>query len=1135
MTELALPPRSGFRPRVGRLALCGFGIVAFGLPTLLTLGYFLLTRGIPLDLIRPVVERTLVERAGADSAEVGAITLLRDPANPAALRLRLQDVVLDRGTEGRLVLPGVALRLDPLALLRGQPVPRHIEIVGAHISVVRTGDEMALEGRTDRDSGLDLAKLVSEARRAGFEGALLRDVAVSYRHAGTGAHFEVRGGQAKLTAEPAAYRFELDVPLSDRSRGAGLQLEVTMSTEDNAVAALLTAVDVPAEMLLPLFLGDTDGFAVRAGITGTVSAGGQLQTGFDAMRIAVDVGPGAIALSGRDLSVAGAVFAGSFEPIARKFDIERLDYDVDGSTGTLAGQIGLNAEGTAFDFRIKASDLYVDLNDILPEPLPIDLLHAEGRFDLQNRALEIRDLSATYFGAVLRGYSTLTLPAEAGIPPGVDARFTTEGVLSPAEVLRGWPIAAADGARSWIMANLPEARVHNVVYTMRLAPGDLGKFPLAPDAELRLDFAADDATVIYVPGMTPITGLDARGTINGNSFFLEASDGQVGPVRVVSGQVDMPMLVPKGHPAYFRATFDGELPDILRLLDEEPLGYMRASGLDPRNFRGRGQFALEVVRPMLTFVPLTDYRFSGEGTFSRLRLAGGPAGIEITDGVGTVKLTTQDLHIGGTVNIAALAARFDWHRGFGGDMPIELTAVSDITPRAADALGVPLRRFLRGQMRTRLEASGTGGRLSAYAITGDLLDAALTADDRTFLKSRGTPGNLSLQLRQPTKGGDISLDSFRLTTPRAHIEGNARLGPKGALIDLELPRLFIDGAADLAARIVRTETGLRVSVPGGEFNASGMIEDLLKKPSDGKSSLPGAIDIDISLQDLQLRDGVHLRDVALRGHHDGERLTDLSAHAAYTDGGALDVVIVANPAGIGEDIKVTTDRFGHLLRGVFDISSVNGGAATLTATKLRAGNTIGTLRADAIMVRDAPVLARLLSIGSLDGLANLLSGAGIAFDGLAGDFQLSAGRLNIVNAHLTGPALGLSANGNVDLRGDDLSLYGAVAPAYAVNSLLGQVPALGALLVSREGEGVLAFAYRLEGPTTLPQVTVNTIAALAPGVFRRAFEPVGPAPVASGQLLQEIEAAAAGREARETLSTPEQLEEYETASDPPPH
>ena len=69
--------------------------------------------------------------------------------------------------------------------------------------------------------------------------------------------------------------------------------------------------------------------------------------------------------------------------------------------------------------------------------------------------------------------------------------------------------------------------------------------------------------------------------------------------------------------------------------------------------------------------------------------------------------------------------------------------------------------------------------------------------------------------------------------------------------------------------------------------------------------------------------------------------------------------------------------------------------------------------------------------------------------------------------------------------------------------MLGNIPGVGEFLVSREGEGVVAFTYTVSGPMASPTITVNTLAALAPGIFRRLFDPIRKKRPTTEELLEE--------------------------------
>ena len=137
----------------------------------------------------------------------------------------------------------------------------------------------------------------------------------------------------------------------------------------------------------------------------------------------------------------------------------------------------------------------------------------------------------------------------------------------------------------------------------------------------------------------------------------------------------------------------------------------------------------------------------------------------------------------------------------------------------------------------------------------------------------------------------------------------------------------------------------------------------------------------------------------------------------------------------------------------------------------------------------APPFARILSLPSFSGAGSMLAGSGIPFSTLRGDFAYREDRLALDNLVAYGGAIGVTGNGVADLGRDRLDLQGTIVPAYALNSILGNVPVIGPLLLGGEGQGLFAANYRVTGSAADPQVSVNPLSALAPGFLRRLFQP----------------------------------------------
>jgi hypothetical protein len=157
----------------------------------------------------------------------------------------------------------------------------------------------------------------------------------------------------------------------------------------------------------------------------------------------------------------------------------------------------------------------------------------------------------------------------------------------------------------------------------------------------------------------------------------------------------------------------------------------------------------------------------------------------------------------------------------------------------------------------------------------------------------------------------------------------------------------------------------------------------------------------------------------------------------------------------------------------------------------------GTLTIRDFKIENQPFFARLFSAGSFGGLIDLMRGSGIVIDKLEMPFSAKNDVINIREAHANGPSVGLSAEGYIDRGSNRIDLKGAVAPIYGLNSVLGNLPLLGKLLVSKEGEGIVGMTYEASGGLDEPKIFVNPLSILTPGIFRRIFE--GATPTAPSQ------------------------------------
>ena len=230
-----------------------------------------------------------------------------------------------------------------------------------------------------------------------------------------------------------------------------------------------------------------------------------------------------------------------------------------------------------------------------------------------------------------------------------------------------------------------------------------------------------------------------------------------------------------------------------------------------------------------------------------------------------------------------------------------------------------------------------------------------------------------------------------------------------------------------------------------------------------------------------------LTDVSVHLRHDAEWWDLIDVKAIVPAGGAV-TVHYGPAAGARHVLHVDSADAGAVLAAAGISQSVRKGNLLINAEThdnephrpLKGGVLITNFR----MV-DAPVLARLLTMATITGFVDMMSGDGFQFDKFKMQFTKTEGRLDIDLAKAHGPSIGMTGTGHVDFDKNQMSIAGTVIPVNAVNSVLSDIPVLGDILF---GEGMFAVTYGAQGDLDNPEISVNPLSAIAPGFIKGLFE-----------------------------------------------
>ncbi len=153
-------------------------------------------------------------------------------------------------------------------------------------------------------------------------------------------------------------------------------------------------------------------------------------------------------------------------------------------------------------------------------------------------------------------------------------------------------------------------------------------------------------------------------------------------------------------------------------------------------------------------------------------------------------------------------------------------------------------------------------------------------------------------------------------------------------------------------------------------------------------------------------------------------------------------------------------------------------------------NSTSSLKIFDFKLQELPALTKLLTLASLQGIADTLTGEGIRFKELEMNFNNQGNLMTIDELYAIGPAISVLMNGYIE-KDKLVSLRGTLVPATTINKTIGSIPFLGKILVgSKAGEGVFGVSFKIKGHPSDLETNVNPIKTLTPRFITRTLEKI---------------------------------------------
>ena len=192
----------------------------------------------------------------------------------------------------------------------------------------------------------------------------------------------------------------------------------------------------------------------------------------------------------------------------------------------------------------------------------------------------------------------------------------------------------------------------------------------------------------------------------------------------------------------------------------------------------------------------------------------------------------------------------------------------------------------------------------------------------------------------------------------------------------------------------------------------------------------------------------------------------------------------------GEKItKLYSSRAKPLVKRYKFIKGFDEGNLDFISTK-KNEKSVSNLKIYDFKLKEVPALTKILTLASLQGIADILTGEGIRFDEFEMKFNNQKNLMTIDELYAIGPAISILMNGYVEEE-KLISLRGTLVPATTINKTISKIPLLGKILVGdKTGEGVFGVSFKIKGPPKDLETSVNPIKTLTPRFITRTLEKI---------------------------------------------
>lgn len=826
-----------------------------------------------------------------------------------------------------------------------------------------------------------------------------------------------------------------------------------------------------------------------------ISAKRRTEDVFPEIAMSARVNPGTLTLHGIPQKLDGAQLEAIYDfsknsveflPSSMRFAETSLPF-----TGGLIDLDRIRPEagkGFGIDFLVKGGKVFTEAAAAAPADLDAQ---ASGYFLSETRELVFDQMTAsTHRGSII---GSLKMKFGDKDPEISFAAQVTNAQMQAVKQL--WPFWIAPNARKWVSENMFAGSVSNgsiavFVPATRVRDSD-GSLKLSED-QLNISLDVSNARMNIAGDIPPLRGTTGHVEIKGSRLTADIKSGTSyfptdRSVNIDGGTFSIPDFSEHPLTAETDVTVSGAADAVAELITYRPIRFLGRAGLKPEDLAGNIRAHVKARFGLNSKDDVTP-EWTAAMTLTNVDVVKPLQGRRLTALTGTADITPDQ---------AVLKAK-----GKIDGVPMELDAIEPFDDAAADArsrqmtmvLGTDdiarlfpnLEQVVSGTVRAKVSMKAEG----VQDVEADLASATLKVPGSGWKKGAGIPAKAKFEVVR----GEENMEVRNLVVTGDGFGASGRIEARnGKLVVAAFERVKLAANDNFGLTVRPIRSGFDVAVSGSTLDARAALNRLRNAGTEEKSGKPVTMVLRAKVEKIYGFGEETLRNV------------DLAYAPLTSDGGKLQLSALTGAGqpvvgqmvedGRGRFMQLTSGDAGATFRFLGLYSRLQKGLLNMRLRPGKEGSWNGNIDVRDFRLANEERLQSMVSTPADKDGRSLNKAVKRDIDVRSEKFQRGFafftyhdGTLAIENGVLRGTQVGATFQGVVRDAAGKMDVTGTFMPAYGLNRLFGELPVIGILLGNGRDRGLLGITFKLTGPFEKPNLTINPLSIIAPGIFRQVFE-----------------------------------------------